>query len=182
MDSFSSRRWTKLLWCIPSPCAWIHSPVVLYFSSFKIGLPNNNHYGLAESILTSLPNWCVFSNDAVPKEDSCTKHSGFMTEAKKGWAQVGKREGIPSRINICHSSGQQLWEWSWQDEAESGRGIMKCCSRKRVSFVCFANLYKPVQNTTFERSRKYSCCSSFHHVADIMTSIKSLSTHGCLSS
>lgn len=54
--------------------------------------------------------------------------------------------------------------------------------QEEESFVCFANLYKPVQNITFELSRKYSGCPSFHHVADIMTSIKSPSSHSGLSS
>lgn len=118
-----------------------------------------------------------------PRKTCAPNTEALMTWLKPQRAgQVGKRERLSSRINICHSSRQMRalgMKMGWDCKSEQ---IMKCCSRKRVSFVCFANLYKPVQNTTFEQSRKYSCCPSFHHVADIMTSIKSLLSHSHFSS
>ena len=77
--------WTKAaVQLIPSPCAWTHLPVILYSPSFKTGLSNNITSAVLLRVFWLPRTTSVFSNDAVPKEDSRTKQLGLMTEAKEG--------------------------------------------------------------------------------------------------
>ena len=101
--------------------------------------------------------WYVCSHDAAPKEDSGVKHLGFMSEAEEHAASATSEQtekGYPQGktcLGTSHRSRQMV--------------VMKLNAKRlklggddemlqEESFVCFANLYKPVQNTTFELSRK----------------------------
>ena len=104
---------------------------------------------------SSLSIWCVCSDNAAPKEDSGAKHLGFTSEVEEHTAPATSEEtgkGYPQGKTCLGTSHRS-------------RVVMKLNAKRlklggddemlqEESFVCFANLYKPVQNTTFELSRK----------------------------